>query len=558
MSQVGNGLKLAGGIAGAVVLFVVLFVVVLPGGGQDEHCRPSSEVTGPEGVPSGELSKPMHTDDFVVTSEFRTPERPGHRGIDLGGDEGAALYSIAPGVVTEAGPASGFGNWIVIDHQIDGELISTVYGHMWADGLHVSAGDTVSAGQPIGEVGNAGQSTGPHLHFEMWEGGRTGGTEVDPLPWVTEAVDPGSESAGSDSGDAGGGEPSPDRVPREERDQDDEDGEESGELSPFDETNLQREAVMAGRAIQERFPDVYEIGGWRADGGGVDDHPSGQAVDAMIGDYQSSEGIELGNRVVNYFLEHAEHFNLDYMLWRQEYIAADGTRSGMSERSSDTENHFDHVHIKIHGTGDGADGGSLPPPPSGGADDTSGSTGSQSDDECEVGADGGRDLASDEIPEELVEWIELAASQCEHFDAPLLAGLMYHESAGFQQTAVSSAGAQGYAQAMPATWSEYGHEVDSDGEVVGPAGSGDPFDPADATMFAGRYLCMVGDSARDAMESGQASGDFQELMLAGYNAGPGAVTQHGGVPPYAETQNYVQVVPEEAQRFTDGDQLSAD
>lgn len=547
----GNGVKLAGGIAVAVLLFVVLLVVVLPAG-RDEHCLPSLDVTdGPSGVPAGQLSKPMHSRDFVLTSAFRTPERPGHRGIDLGGDDGAPIYAMAAGVVTESGPASGFGHWIVIDHQIDGELYSTVYGHMWADGLHVQAGDVVEAGQHIGDVGNDGQSTGPHLHFEMWEDGRTGGTEVDPLPWVNEAVNPGTEGPGTDDHTDSG--PSVDRVPREERDPD-----AAAELSPFSEENLQREAVMAGRAIQERFGEVDEIGGWRAEGGGVDDHPSGQAVDAMIGDYHSSEGIELGNRVVNYFLEHAEHFELDYMIWRQEYITSDGTRSAMTDRLSDTENHFDHVHIKIHGSGYPTEGESLPASPTGGADDPSGSTGTRADDECEVDVHSGRDLDDDDIPDELVAWIELAASRCEHVDAPLLAGLMYHESGGFQQTAISPVGAQGYAQAMPATWAEYGHEVDSDGDEIGPPGSGDPFNPADATMFAGRYLCLVGDHAREEMESGRASGDFQELMLAGYNAGPGAVTQHGGVPPYAETQNYVQVVPEEAQRFTGGDQLGAD
>ena len=95
--------------------------------------------------------------------------------------------------MTAAGPASGFGNWIVIDHTIDGQPYSTVYGHMWDDGVAVQVGDTVAAGQHIGEVGNNGQSTGAHLHLEVWQGGRlTGGSETDPQPWLDRAANPGS------------------------------------------------------------------------------------------------------------------------------------------------------------------------------------------------------------------------------------------------------------------------------------------------------------------------------------------------------------------------------
>lgn len=108
-----------------------------------------------------------------------------HRGLDFPAPDGTSIYAAADGVVAAAGPASGFGQWIVLDHRIAGQLVSTVYGHMWPTGVHVRRGKDVLAGELIGSVGSNGQSTGPHLHFEVWPGGRlTGGAAVDPAGWL--------------------------------------------------------------------------------------------------------------------------------------------------------------------------------------------------------------------------------------------------------------------------------------------------------------------------------------------------------------------------------------
>jgi len=72
---------------------------------------------------------------------------------------------------------------VVIDHIIDGQLVSTRYGHMEYGSLRVSPGETVKAGQVIGQVGSTGKSTGPHLHLEVLIGGTT---RIDPLPWLKE------------------------------------------------------------------------------------------------------------------------------------------------------------------------------------------------------------------------------------------------------------------------------------------------------------------------------------------------------------------------------------
>lgn len=105
-----------------------------------------------------------------------------HNGVDFTPGEGAEIHAVAAGTVriaTEAG--GGYGVTVVIDHIIDGELISTRYAHMQYGSLRVAEGDIVTAGQVIGSVGSTGRSTGPHLHLEVL----LGGTEyTDPLAWL--------------------------------------------------------------------------------------------------------------------------------------------------------------------------------------------------------------------------------------------------------------------------------------------------------------------------------------------------------------------------------------
>ncbi|MDN5919341.1 MAG: M23 family metallopeptidase [Pseudonocardia sp.] len=101
-----------------------------------------------------------------------------HYGIDLAAPIGTPIYALADGVVDKAGPASGFGMWVVLKHT-DGT--SSVYGHI--NRALVEAGQEVKAGDEIAEVGNRGQSTGPHLHLEVWE---QDGSKTNPLPWLSE------------------------------------------------------------------------------------------------------------------------------------------------------------------------------------------------------------------------------------------------------------------------------------------------------------------------------------------------------------------------------------
>nr|WP_220187767.1 M23 family metallopeptidase [Pseudonocardia pini] len=100
-----------------------------------------------------------------------------HYGIDLAAPIGTPIFAFTDGVVEESGPASGFGMWVVLRHP-DGT--KSVYGHI--NRAFVTAGQSVKAGQEIAEVGNRGQSTGPHLHFEIWDAGEN---KLNPIPFLS-------------------------------------------------------------------------------------------------------------------------------------------------------------------------------------------------------------------------------------------------------------------------------------------------------------------------------------------------------------------------------------
>ncbi|GAA4070077.1 hypothetical protein GCM10023065_24390 [Microbacterium laevaniformans] len=122
---------------------------------------------------------------IAYLSEFATP----HNGVDLTPGEGAEIHAVAAGTVRIATESGGdYGVTVLIDHIIDGQLVSTRYGHMQYGSLQVKVGDKVTAGQVIGRVGQTGKATGPHLHLEVLLGGTT---RIDPMPWLAEHTKPG-------------------------------------------------------------------------------------------------------------------------------------------------------------------------------------------------------------------------------------------------------------------------------------------------------------------------------------------------------------------------------
>ena len=135
-------------------------------------------------------------------------------------------------------------------------------------------------------------------------------------------------------------------------------------------------------------------------------------------------------------------------------------------------------------------------------------------------------LATSAVPiAGLVPVLDQAGSLCPGISAPLLAAQIDAES-GWNPSAVSSAGAEGIAQFMPATFAAYAQDDAGTGSVS-------PFNSVDAVMAMGRYDCAL---LADVSGIG---GQPVSLMLAGYNAGAGAVLRYNGVPPYPETEAYV-------------------
>lgn len=114
----------------------------------------------------------------IITSRFGNRESIrsyAHRGLDIATSTGTPYKAAAGGVVTTAGYNSSYGYMIIISH---GNGVETVYGH--SSKLLVSQGQQVSQGQVIGKVGSTGNSTGPHLHFEV----RVNGELQDPQNYV--------------------------------------------------------------------------------------------------------------------------------------------------------------------------------------------------------------------------------------------------------------------------------------------------------------------------------------------------------------------------------------
>lgn len=140
------------------------------GGGGSDYYQP---VSG-----SGAMIWPVNG---VVTSPYGYRTHPifgttiYHSGIDIGVDYGTPVHAADGGVVVEAGWISGYGYAVIIDH---GNGLSTLYGHNQE--LAVSEGQSVSQGQVIACAGSTGNSTGPHVHFEV----RANGDPVDPSAYL--------------------------------------------------------------------------------------------------------------------------------------------------------------------------------------------------------------------------------------------------------------------------------------------------------------------------------------------------------------------------------------
>lgn len=138
----------------------------------------AAEMARPQVMAGGISGGAIQPVNGRITSPFGARRHPilgyvrMHAGVDFGAAYGSPIFAVSDGVVSFAGRHGGHGNYVRIEH---GGGIGTGYGHM--SRIAVAPGSRVQTGQVIGYVGSTGLSTGPHLHYELYQNGRT----VNPL-----------------------------------------------------------------------------------------------------------------------------------------------------------------------------------------------------------------------------------------------------------------------------------------------------------------------------------------------------------------------------------------
>ena len=169
----------------------------IAGGSEESKCAGDGdgEDSGSKGkgdgiAATGESIIPM---SGIITAVYYKPSETeylqegghgsaGHNGVDIAAPMNEPIYSAFSGTVIAAGEASGYGYWVVIQSEEDPDIYAT-YGHIQA--YHVKTGDDVKVGDHIADEGNRGQSTGPHLHFQLDKGGYGGtGEPINPHTWM--------------------------------------------------------------------------------------------------------------------------------------------------------------------------------------------------------------------------------------------------------------------------------------------------------------------------------------------------------------------------------------
>lgn len=145
---------------------------------------PAAPPTPPTPAPAGDHAFPLRG-SFTYGDGFGA-DRPGHvhQGQDLLAPQGTPILAARGGTVTQVAYQAGGAGWYVVIDGAD-EDFDYAYMHMVEGSVLVKKGQSVSTGQPLGLVGQTGAASGPHLHFEIWQGAwQAGGHAIDPLPYL--------------------------------------------------------------------------------------------------------------------------------------------------------------------------------------------------------------------------------------------------------------------------------------------------------------------------------------------------------------------------------------
>ena len=314
---------------------------------------PSSSSGAASRVPeTSRVVFPLPTDTWVRTSGFGirvhpiTGVRKLHTGVDFATPAGTPILAAADGRVTFAGPATGYGSLILIEHTVNGQRVATGYAHMTSASIRIRVNDPVTAGQHIADVGTAGYSTGPHLHFEVRPGGANA-APFDPESWLAAlgAVD--LDVAGT--GDGGGCGPEGEATPY--------DGSDPDQLvdDPTTDGKITARTAHVSAQVRAQFPNT-SWSCWSRRSGENSEHGLGRACDGTfgnsIGHAATGPALDLGWRVTNWMKANAETLGVEYLIWQGRIWsgarASEGWRAydggGMHDPNSVTGGHFDHLH----------------------------------------------------------------------------------------------------------------------------------------------------------------------------------------------------------------------
>lgn len=314
-------------------------------GGETGSVPETSRIVFP--LPAGTWTK---TSEWGWRSDPFTGERSFHSGSDYGAADGTPIYAAADGRVTVAEFTGGYGGLIVIEHTVRGQALRTAYAHMWQHGIHVTPGQTVTAGTHIGDVGSSGYSTGAHLHFEV-RPGSTGSDTIDADAWLAEhgATEADGTTTPGPGCAAGGDTPAP--------------GGMTGEPDAMvDDPTSGGQITARMLHVMTHTRTAFPGTGWGCYSprpGTRSEHPLGRACDVtfgnVIGQAATGAALENGWAVTNWLKSNADVLGMEYLIWQGRIWSltqdAEGWRpyngGGMHNPADITGGHFDHLHITV-------------------------------------------------------------------------------------------------------------------------------------------------------------------------------------------------------------------
>lgn len=283
---------------------------------------------------------------------------PDHNGVDFEGELGAPIYAVADGEVTVARrwDPLGDGTLITIEHEINGQRVTTSYAHMPDPREYVEEGDEVQAGERIGSIGEAGHAVeeGPHLHFEV----RADNELVDPLAWLQS-----NGASNNATVDDCGGSGSVAGITPPIRDENGNWPREYCTIIPDPTTSTgcitARTKIYVDMITAYGLPPstVIMCFGYR---GNTTWHDDGKACDIHfqpLGECPAPERVEAGRRIADFLAANAETWAISEIMWQDKIWTHERRDDGWRDHHGTTQctpgssgatfPHYDNLHVTV-------------------------------------------------------------------------------------------------------------------------------------------------------------------------------------------------------------------